>query len=141
MARTLAPRNRWLTWGAFAGALYGAGYAWLACRLVGAEIETTVVTVLTALGGGAGGLFALRYYAARPSDTSLCTWLGMLVGTIPAVGMLILVLGASTSRMGIYALAAFAFIPVLVGLFIGGTLDRVSERFLFIGDPDEEHSP
>jgi hypothetical protein len=139
MSKEPAPRGRWLIWGATAGALFGAGYAWLGCRFLGEGANPAILATSLVLGGVSGCIFAAWYHAARPPETSLCTWLGMLLGAIPAAGLFLLVAGPA-NRLGVYGLAAVAFLPVVSGLFFGGLLDRMSEGFLYT-DASEDDPP
>jgi len=83
-----------------------------------------------------GAVFAARYYSPRRAETSLCTWLGLSLGLIPAAVVALAVLG-SGSKLQLYALAAIAYAPILSGLFAGGLMDRLSEGFLFLEKSDD----
>jgi hypothetical protein len=90
VVRELLPRNRWLAWGAFAGAFFGAGYSSVVCLFGGdSGVAPAALTISGGLGAVIGVIFADRYRAAFPSETNLCMWPGMLLGSIPVLGVLI----------------------------------------------------
>jgi hypothetical protein len=140
VVRALSPRSYWIAWGALAGTIYGTGYGWLAWQFVGEGPGLAPVLGSGCLGAAIGAVFAARYRATGPTETNLCTWLGMLLGAVPVLGLFLLVVGSAHSKLSVYALAAFAFAPIAAGLLVGGFLDRLSEGILF-RDPVKDEPP
>jgi len=127
--------SRWVVCGALAGCLYGVGYS-----LLGLEVADQPVFNLSIVGGAAvigavvGAAFGSWYHARQPTECSLCTWLGFLLGLFPAVVVLICNIALIGSpRM----LVGLVLAPAMSGLLVGGLLDRLMEPKLFSENLDE----
>lgn len=127
----LAPLPRWLVAGSLAGAVFGAMYGWLGLLLANAEISVVVLVSTAGLGAVAGVGFSAWHRTRRPTECVLATWLGVLLGLIPAIVMLAHGAGGLDVISRPIGLAGLVAGPVAAGLLVGGFLDRLFEPVLF----------
>ena len=140
-ARRLSARPWWLGGGILVGALFGTMYGWLGLMLADAvEMTLDVIGTAALLGGITGGLYALAYRRCQPLECSLCTWLGLLLGLVPAVVVLTQGVGMLGMIRRPVSLAGLALGPAMAGFIIGGLLDRFMDPLLFSTTSDASGS-
>jgi hypothetical protein len=134
----VAALRLWVLFGAVAGAFLTASYVGFPLMLLGSGALLPAVGIASVIGGVIGGSFAAGYRARRPRECSLCTWLGFLLGLL--FGAVILLGGFEelAALVRPKSVAGVLFTPAMLGLLVGGVMDRFVERWLFPRSPSEE---
>jgi hypothetical protein len=128
---------RWLVCGGLAGSFFAAANVLLLCLLVN-HGEADIVVVAALVGALVGVIFGAWCWTGRPKECSLCTALAFMIGLLPGVLVLLGGPGAGVIKRPL-TLVGILLVPAMIGLLIGGFLDRFVEPLLF-SSPPEEHS-